>query len=364
MKNDSYAGWDCTGAYLLSYAMPLKNIYLTGKRLGKIPQLDAAEAHILITDGRGWTNKDRNSAYDSLSGDGIFESLASWSPVVRDRAAMALSRRKEAPVAALVKMLNAPEIEARYGACEALAMLKGAAAPAVPDLEKALDHEDLWLRIKAAEALAAIGDPAMATLPRLLEMLAKSPTETDPRGMEQRYLCFAVFGQMLKRSLDGVDPELLRKAVAAGLHNQDGRARGAIGGIYGKFSYDNLKPLLPAIHEAIVTPAPSGIMFDSGVRLSGIEVLARHRIREGMPLCIAVMEIEKWGKAARIEKCLETLAIYGAAAKPMLPRLHQLEADITVHRESKNLQPHIEKLRELIKVIESGTDPVELRSLN
>jgi hypothetical protein len=277
---------------------------------------------------------------------------------------MALARRKQAPIAALVKMLGAPEIEARYGACEALAMLKGAAAPAVPELEKALDDEDLWLRIKAAEALAAIGDPAMSALPELLKMLAKGPTESDPRGMEQRYLCFAVFGQMLKRSLDGVDPQLLREAVAAGLHNQDGRARGAIGGIYTKFSYENIKPLLPAIHEAIVTPAPSGIMFDSGVRLAGIDLLARHRIREGMPLCIDVMEIEKWGKADRIKKCLETLALYGAAAKPMLPRLHQLEKDLTAHREAKNLQSHIEKLRILIKGIENSTDPVELRSLN
>ena len=52
--NDSYGGWDCTGGYLLAYAMPLKKIYLTGKRPGVAPQLDAAAAQALILDGRGW----------------------------------------------------------------------------------------------------------------------------------------------------------------------------------------------------------------------------------------------------------------------------------------------------------------------
>lgn len=31
-RPDSYRGWDCTGAYLLAYAQPLKKLYLTGKK--------------------------------------------------------------------------------------------------------------------------------------------------------------------------------------------------------------------------------------------------------------------------------------------------------------------------------------------
>jgi hypothetical protein len=364
MKNDKTAGWDATGGYLLAYAMPLKKIYLTGKRPGVAPQLDAGAAQALILDGRGWSNKDRNSAYDQLGGDQLFECLASWSPVVRERAAMALARRKGGnPVPALVRLLDSPQLEARYGACQALAMLSRAAAPAVPALQASLRHEDLWLRIEAAEALASIGESAMPALPALLEQLAKGPSADDPRGMEQRYLCSAVFGKMLKRSLDGVDRDLLRKAVAAGLGNQDGRARGEVGGIYQHFSYEEIKPLLPAIREAIITPAPSGIMFASGVRLSGIELFAKHRIREGIPLCIDVMEIEKWGKRDRISRCIKTLGIYGAAAKPVLPRLRQVEKDLLAHSEAKGLQPQIDQLRALIRNIENDTQAVELRGI-
>jgi len=75
MPNDSYEGWDATGGYLLAYAMPLKKIHLTGKRPGVAPQLDAAAAQTIILDGRGWSNKDRTSAYDKLSDDQLFECL-------------------------------------------------------------------------------------------------------------------------------------------------------------------------------------------------------------------------------------------------------------------------------------------------
>jgi hypothetical protein len=260
-------------------------------------------------------------------------------------------------------MLSATRLESRYGACDALASLKTAAAPAVPELTKLLQHTDLWMRIKAAETLAGIGAPAMATVPVLLERLARKPAAEDPRGMEQRYLCFNVFGKMLKKSLVGVDQSLLRKAVAAGLQNQDGRARGQIGDIYQQLSYEQIKPLLPAIRQAIVEPAPSGEMFAAGIRLAGLDILAKHRIKEGMELCFVVMEIDKWGKGDRIPRCLKALATYGAAAKPMLPRLRQLEKDLLAHSEAKKMQPIIEQVRALIKDIESATGTVELRNL-
>jgi hypothetical protein len=364
MRKDKFGGWDATGGYLLAYARPLRKILLTGKQPDLAPPIDVETARQLIMDGRGWSNKDRTSAYDSLNPDELLERLGSWSPAVRERAAMAIQRRKgEKPVAALVKMLAAPTIEARYGACEALMLLKGAAAPAVPDLTALLSHEDLWLRVKAAETLAHIGKPAMSTLPALLEMLAKGPTQTDPRGMEQRYLCFSVFGIMLKNSLDGVDRGLLRKAVTAGLQNQDGRARGQIGIVYQQMDYEELKPLLPAIHEAIVEPSQSGEMFADGIRLSGLEVLATHRIREGMELCLDVMELDRWGKQTRIDRCLKALAMYGGAAKPLLPRLRQLEKDLVAHTEAKSLQPAIERLRGLIRDIENATEAPELIGL-
>jgi hypothetical protein len=203
----------------------------------------------------------------------------------------------------------------------------------------------------------------MKALPKLLTMLAKGSTKEDPRAMEQRYLSFVVFGKMLRNSLENIDRDLLRKAIVAGLQNQDGRSRGSVGQIYNKLSYDEIKPILPAIYEAIAKPSPSGIMFASGVRLAGLDLLAKHRIKEGMPLCFEVMQIGKWGKAARIPRCLGSLEKYGAGAKPILPKLKQLEKDLLAHREKKNLLKPIEQVRKMIEKIENSTDFIELRSI-
>jgi hypothetical protein len=153
-------------------------------------------------------------------------------------------------------------------------------------------------------------------------------------------------------------------AVRVGLQNEDGRARGSLGSVYENLSYEEIKPLLPAIHQAIVEPAPSGIMFASGIRLSGVAVLAKHRIREGMPLCIQIMDLEKWGKKDRVAKCLKTLETYGAAAKEVLPDLRQLEKDLRNHSEARMLAPLAKQVQTMIEKIGSANDTIQLRSIN
>jgi hypothetical protein len=360
--NDSYAGWDCTGAYLLAYAMPLKKLYLTGKKPSTVPQLDPAAATAIVSDGRGWNNKDRHSFYDALSDDQLRKHLQSWSPVLRERAAMALGRRKTASAAPLIEMLASPSLDARYGACQGLIFLRGRAAPAVEALRKTLDDSDLWLRVKAAEALAAIGAPAMNAVPRLLELLAKVDEKNDPRGMQQRYLTFALFERdgMLGRSLEGVDRPALYKAVRAGLKNQDGRARGSIGSVYRHLSLDEIKPLLPAIHEAVVQPAPSGEMFADTIRLEGLRILAQHHIAEGMAALVKYTRDQNpWASQERTPELMKILLAYGTHAKAVTPELekiaHYFEKEEKDFPKNLGLQK-ANAIRETIQAIESSND--------
>lgn len=370
-EEDSYAGWDCTGGYLLAYAMPLKKIYLTGKRPGVAPQLAAAAAQALILDGRGWSNKDRNSAYDKLSGDQLLERLGSWSPVVRERVAMALARRKDVPIPPLLKMLDSPRLESRYGACQALRALGERAAPAVDALRKLLSERDLWLRIKAADALAAIGTPAMPAVPQLLELLAKVDAENDPRGMQQRYLCFALFDDgeehsvgMLNSSLEGVDRELLYKAVRAGLRNQDGRARGSIGSVYRNLSAKEIKPLLPAIYQAVIEPAPSGEMFADSIRVEGLRLLAKHRIEEGIRACVKYTRDQNpWASQERTPELMKILLTYGTNAKAVIPELTKIAHYF--EKEEKDFPPELmimkaKCVRKTIRAIEASKESPQL----
>lgn len=366
---DSYGGWDSTGAYLLAYAMPLKQIHLAGKRPGITPQLDAAAVQALILDGRGWDNKDRYSAYDRLSAEQLLERLGSWSPVVRERAAMALGRRQEVPVPPLLNMLDSPVLYSRYGACQALIALRGRGAPAIEPLRKALVDQDLWLRIKAAEALAAIGAPALQTVPQLLKLLAQVNPQSDPRGMQQRYLSFALFdsGGMLSRSLEGVDREALYEAVRAGLRNQDGRARGSLGSVYRNLSAVEIKPLLPAIYQAIIEPAPSGEMFADSIRVEGLRLLAKHHIEEGISACVNYTRDQNpWASEHRTPELMKILLSYGTHAKAVIPELTQI-ADYFEKDERdfpKELMLRKAKcVRETIRAIEASTDSPELIDL-
>lgn len=367
VTKDSTGGWDATGAYLLAYAMPLKKVYLTGKNASPIPQLSPEQAQEIILEGRGWSNKDRNSAYDALTGDELFERLGSWSPIVRERAAIALSRKKDTPVDKLAELLESKDNSTRLGACVALKTLGGRSAPAVPQLMKLLDDPDYWIRVKAAEALGAVGQPGMVALPRLLEIIAQGPNEKDPRAMEQRYMTSVVFGQMTRNSLDGVDREQLYKAIRAGLQNQDGRARGVISGIYKKLSYEEIQPLLPAIHEAVAKPSPSGEMFADQVRLEGLKILATHHIEEGIQLSLDyVIHQNPWGSEKRIFEILKILESYGTHAKPTIPRLTEHADNISNGEPDFPKQLSIQKaeaVRESIRRIESSTDTPQLNKI-
>jgi len=102
-------------------------------------------------------------------------------------------------------------------------------------------------------------------------------------------------------------------------------------------------------------------MFSNGIRLAGLEFLAQHRIAEGMELCIAVTEIDQWGKQDRIVKCMQALQRYGSVARPVLPQLRALQSRLGAHKESKNLGKQKDLVAQAIAAIESGTpaDPVK-----
>ncbi len=364
---DSFGGWDATGGYLLAYAMPLKKIILTGKQPNIAPQLDATAAQSVIQDGRGWNSKDRFSAYDQLSPDTLLECLTSWSPVVRERAAMAIVRRKQPfPMTALIEMLKSPKLDTRYGACEAFTQLGGHSAPAVDALMEKLKEKDIWLRVKATEALCKIGPPAAKALPVLLRLLPEVDTSNDPRAMQQRCMSAAIFdrrGQMFKL-LATADQTALSKAIQAGLQNQDGHARTVISSIYNTLSLEQIKPLFPAILQAVITPAPSGEMFADDVRLEGLRILAKHRVSEGIEACVKyTLSQNPWSSQNRTPEIMEILLTYGAHAKPFIPELTKIANYF--EKDEKDFPPNLmvvkaNSVRDTITAIQASEETPKL----
>ena len=371
-RGDAYNNWDATGLYLIAYGMPRRAIRLTGSKPPVIDPLSAEQAEQIVRDGRGFTAYDHNAdkAYADLPPDILLQQLASWSPVVRERAAKALARHKNMPIEPLIGMLDDPSVVARQGACTGLASFGSRAAPAVAKLRELLKAEDMWLRVKAAEALAAIGEPSKAALPQLLEMLAVGPTEADPRGMEQRYLANALFHPregMLRGSLDGVDRDKLLAAVRSGLRNEDGRTRGTFKVVYNKLDLDELAPLMPDIHRAIVEKSPSGIMFDGTIQQAGLELFSSNRISEGIELIANhVWKMKPHGSENRIDEILALLEPYGAHAQRAIPILER--AITYFEEEEEDFPKHLSQLkakktREAIERIRSASERPELMHL-
>ena len=202
----------------------------------------------------------------------------------------------------------------------------------------------------------------MASVPDLLKIAAYANPD-DPRGMVHRSASMALFSPypgsggpraILSGSLDGVDRDLLHPAIRSVLENEDGAARGSLNRIYGKLSDQDLVALLPAILKAIDQLAPSNEMFGDGIRLTGLDLVSRLRIREGMPLCLSVIELDRWGGGRRLPKCLEYLGRYGAHAREVLPQLQEMRQTLVKTQRGGEKHPNVLLIDKTIAGIEAG----------
>lgn len=381
-ERESYQGWDSTGAYLLSYALPLKKTLITGRKPTLVPPLTPDQLAETIRDGRWSWWSGQADFYEVLSTDELTKKLSSWSPAVRLRAAKALAAKPDANVETLTRMLVSDKRETQYGACVALRFLGAKADPAAGELRKLLVSSDPWLRALAAEAIAettlAVRE---AAIPDLLRALVRRDDGEDPRRCVMGPLTEVLFkpapgrrdpDSILRRSLDPVadaDRPLLIRAIRDVLHSEDGRIRGGVSRIYPLLKPGELAQLMPDIVETIRRPAPSGEMFANDIRLSGLELLQSLRIRDGIGYCVDYMTGLGWGRDRMLPVCFKVLSGYGGNVRPFLPRLREYRESLAAEdrgRKEKDspLSKNIEALDQLIIRIESDATPVTLRSVD
>jgi hypothetical protein len=363
-EHNKYTKWDCTGAYLLAYALPLKSLYLTGKQPCAVPALSRREVDEVIAAGRDFFPVGGRSGYDTRETRQLLAGLSSWSPSVRKRSAQALGRREGDLVPKLLELLASSDRDTRYGACEALGCLGPRADAAAAPLRALLEDPDPWMQSLACTALPSLGpEVRKASVGDLLRMSVRA-NPADPRRMAQRAACQALFSpypgsreprSILAETLEGVDRKLLYPAVQSILENDDSVARGSLGRVYGKLTDRDLVELLPAIYKAIQQLAPSNEMFGDGIRLAGLDLLSRLHIREGLPLCVSVIELDRWGSGNRLPKCLEYIGRYGAHATQVLPQLHDMRQHLVSGGRGGNAA-HVQLLEGCMAAIQASTN--------
>lgn len=359
--SSSYHGiLGATGCYMLAYAAPLKKIALTGREAHPENWLTAAEVAEAIAAER-WLG---DHAHAKRSTAQLLAGLGSWSPLDRAWSARELGLRKDEVLPQLLELTRGNNRNARLGAVAAIGQLKGRAVPALDTLARLLNDDDRWLRVQAAEALRTIGADAKPVLPQMLKAVAVKDN-TDQMQFAAGALCFALFypggaqgsSGILAKSFNGVSKDLLYPAIRAVTTNPDSAARGCARSIYQLLTLEDVKALAPEIVASIRDMAPANTMFSKGVRLAGIQALARLRIEEGIPLTLLLLNLKDWGKAYIVQTSLDVLKEYRGAAKSALPELKKLDTEFA------RMPKERAKLAEVVGLIEQDPNPPKLTSL-
>ncbi len=372
--DDSYNGDDMTGSFLLTYSLPKQHLYCTGKGIKPANVLTGKELQTVIDSGRYFDPSTIRDTYDIKKSDELLENLGSWSPTVRDRAAIAIGKKPLKVVPELIAMLEDKNIYRVYGACQALERLGPASAPAVDALIAQLAKPDQWLQIRASATLAAIGAPARKAIPDMLKIvLAGTPNE--PRETVRRYVGQALFAGegiddmpphgLLVDSIDGVDRNLLIPSIKKLLAIDDGLMRGQIRTMFSKLSEKELDGLWPDILRATNKYAPTGEMWADEIRLAGLKLLAEHHIKEGLRVGVNYAKHQNpWGSQDRMGEIMNSLALYGTNAHEFLPELRELVE--TCRKEDFPDDAKRVKIANLIagiKKIEAAKETPQLRSV-
>ncbi len=361
-----YTSWSTTGSRLLQHCLPRRQLYITGKG-GVLDPITGDDLNDVVAAG----------AFDptGLSVEELLQALGSWSPVVREQAAQELGERDDHVVEELIAMLDSPDRYVRYGACSGLRYAGRQSEEAVDRLIQVIEEsEDLALRYYASMAfrqtriwqgppirawriitngLAPLGEdgPARRAVPALLRQAATVEPETDPRqrlpgliagtlfyrGNVQPYSGYFPGG----RGMETLDRDLLIPAIRVLLQNPNGGVRSTTSSIYRHLTPDDLESLWNDIYWATKYQAPSGSMFAGGVRGAGLNLMADHRVREGIELGIDWTFTQwGWGQRARLDTGVPILAKYGRNLEPHLPEIEAIIDGIATHRVARARRDH------------------------
>lgn len=367
----SYYGLSPTACYVLTYALPLKKLTITGKDLNPAIWLSKKEVAQAAASGRFDTARKQMSAQELLA------AFNDWSPIVRGWAAEELSKRPEAQamVPQLIAMTEGPDAHIRLGACEALGLIKN--EKALPAFVRLLSHEDRSLRFKAAQAIRNMGGAAKPAISEILKAVAQTaePFEpipwSDPIQLTHGQLAATLFAGPLADALKETDPKLLYPAIRAIAQNADGMARAKLRGYFeNRLTVEDVQALAPDIFAAVKTPSPADKMFSNEIRMGGFKALTKYHFKEGIEAGVEFARTQGGhGSERRTGEIMKEIVTYGSAARSAIPGLKELIAGF--HDQVKNQQfpggelnnRRVNAVEEAIKAIEAARDHPELRSI-
>ncbi|HSP41422.1 MAG TPA: DUF6288 domain-containing protein [Luteolibacter sp.] len=308
-SGSQYNDFRMSTAALLTYALPLRQLRITGKNHDPARWLTSGDvAEAAAVDG-----------YDAVprTTSQLIADLASWSPMVQRRAAEQLATRSidTATLNQLTALANDPNGTSRVGACLTLGRISnsGTANARAATLATLLTDPQNHVRFMSAEAMRYLPQTAkMSQLSAILTAAASTAKpllpfdEEDPLHFAHGRLCMLLFysgsaygpkGVIWGTGINGVDRNLLYPAIRAVAANPIGQARGCLTETYRNLTAADVNALAGSIVESVRFGAPSDKMFNGGVRMGGLDALEKYKVAEGVPLSMIYMVDDTRGAA-------------------------------------------------------------------
>ena len=359
-----YNDFPMSAAALLTYALPLRQLHMTGRGHDPADWLSTAEVSEAAA-ADGYSPEGRSDAE-------LLQDLGSWSMRVQHAAGTELATRPldNDRLNQLTGWANDPAGASRVGACIALGKSQDAASAnaRAATLAALLVDPDAHIRLIAAEAMRYL--PHAAQLSQLDAVLAAAATQardlfpiedSDPMQLAHGGIATLLFYSgsigprgMIWDDLTGVDRDLLYPAIRAIALTPTGQGRSSLYQAYHNLSAADVDALADVIVDSVHYRAPADKMFSAGVRLGGIEVLQKHDIAEGVPLSMIFMVDDIRTNA--YQSGLAVLEAYAGGVTTVRP-----DPDVMGFCQDLLSTGHAASAQRVLDAIAADPDPVALR---
>ncbi|MFU8847710.1 MAG: DUF6288 domain-containing protein [Opitutales bacterium] len=358
------AAGNYNGVAMLGYALPLRQIYMTGREHDPARFISSQE----VTDAIAADRYDATSRTTAeLVGD-----LGFWSPPVRFQAAVELGTRTAEHAALLpqiINMANDPSAgDARLGACLALGRISGNdAAEALVALFEDPDYRVRFFAghgfffLKREDAVPFI-DAALLAATAIQRPF--NPKEEDPMQFGQLGIYFALFNESAVLGKDRINTyqvnrRLLYPAFQAAAEHPMSEIRSDLRFIYPHLTNADFNALAGVIVDAAADYAPANKMSAAGSRIGGIrELLDRGSYREAIPLISRFIN-DDTSQLNRFTNDLLELAGGSMLVEPD-PKLAELLYDISLFHLGVSRQVDAQNI---LAAIASDLNPIPMPSL-
>ncbi len=357
-NGEEYYNFRMSTAMLLTYALPLQNLHITGRNSAGDLVLSQAQ----ISESMDFEDYDASARSIAQ----LVADLGVWSPKVRKLAAAELGNRSiDSTTRNQIRSL-AMDVEgnSRYGAIQALREIGD--TDYTGQLVSLLEDDDGYVRTLAAEALHSL--PNSYKVPYQADMLTTlvsraRPTfpadPEDPLQLDQDALITAIFGSNalvdnrseMNSLIADVGSELFFDALKVASRHPTGSARSRISDIYEELTPSEVDLMAPELVDMVALGAYADRMFMLGVRINAMQAMARNLVADAVPAAMQAIDgSNNWGQFHN--NLFDVLITYGGSSTLVTP-----DPDVVGFAQSYLSGPTSERAQQLLDAIGADSAP-------